>query len=320
MPCLMHVPLHAAAAWRLRRHRHSANAGLCLVALASLAPPFVSSAYEVFVRHRILIAQAQRKAHNQHPQTQIKAPRLAVKGTAALPCLPYTNITMQHQQLSSRGPGPPGCSFWPSHSGSSISRGHRPWPCASFSNANAHRFREINPDNFRLPREEQLVWPSADMGEPNPHVATIVDASENFKPEQFWDPHSPPGSLQPRNPYSQKWRIKQVNLPQPFSLPGSDYWHVEMLNDYKKELPSIRVTDNHVQLRLGVLGQVADPPLTPFFFYKGIERVTYSWTDRTWQALAVAAYAGGCALRRRSGAQRSRAGACPGGGAPTRAL
>jgi hypothetical protein len=32
--------------------------------------------------------------------------------------------------------------------------------------------------------------------------------------------------------------------------------------------------------------------VVPFFFYRGLERLTYSWSDRAFQALFTAVYAG----------------------------
>jgi hypothetical protein len=45
-------------------------------------------------------------------------------------------------------------------------------------------------------------------------------------PEQLWDKQMPPGSIELNNPFAQQFRATKVAVPQPFSLPGAEYWQV----------------------------------------------------------------------------------------------
>ena len=186
--------------------------------------------------------------------------------------------------------------------------GCRRWACASQGNHNAARFRDLRPEQLQLQDRDHLALPAGerDAGRPNSHVLSLAAAPDDWQPRQLWDGEGPPGSFQPANPWVQRFRVRQLRLPGPPTLPGSDYWEVEMLNDYKAELPSVRVTDNHVQLRLGLLGRVHNPPLTPFVYYRGIEHVQYSWVDRVLQTLFVAGYAGEGARARGGGGGTQR--------------
>jgi hypothetical protein len=77
------------------------------------------------------------------------------------------------------------------------------------------------------------------------------------------------------------------------SFPGSDFWHVEILQDYSKQWPAlVRTEDGGWFFRRGFLGPVADPKLVPFFFYRGLEQVRYTVGDRAFQALFAAVYTG----------------------------
>jgi hypothetical protein len=130
----------------------------------------------------------------------------------------------------------------------------------------------------------------------------VQEPDERINPRALWPPRSSPDSIDLSNRYAQQFRVTPAPVPVPISLPGTEYWYVEALNDYSKEWPSIRITQGHVQLRAGFLNFVDDPKSVPFFFYKGLEQVRYTWGDRAFQLLYTAVYAGtfitmGCTLK-----------------------
>lgn len=171
---------------------------------------------------------------------------------------------------------------------------HCPCVCWSAKDKQSHRFKHVfRPDQSNLPEQYWLTWPTEYKDLNSGHVAQLT-TDQRCRPGDFWDPQAPPDALQPGNPYAQKFRIRKTPVPVPVSFPGSEYWTVEMLNDYSKEWPSIRIVDGYIQFRKGFLGPVVDPKAVPFFFYKGLEHVRYTVGDRAFQLLFTAAYAGKC--------------------------
>jgi hypothetical protein len=67
---------------------------------------------------------------------------------------------------------------------------------------------------------------------------------------------------------------------------------VEALNDYSKDWPSFKRVDGSWQFRKGFLEPFDDPKVVPFFFYRGLEALKYSWGERAFQVLVAAAYTG----------------------------
>ena len=160
----------------------------------------------------------------------------------------------------------------------------------SFSDKQGIRFKHIfKPEQSGSP-EAWRSWPAEQFEEPNDHVH-VQQQDERINPRSLWPARSSPHSFKVNNPYAQKFRVTPAPVPVPVSLPGTEYWYVEALNDYSKEWPSIRITQGHVQLRAGFLKYVDDPKSVPFFFYKGLEQVRYTWGDRAFQMLYTAAYA-----------------------------
>jgi hypothetical protein len=67
---------------------------------------------------------------------------------------------------------------------------------------------------------------------------------------------------------------------------------VEALNNYSREWPSLKRIDGKWQFRKGFLEPFDDPKVVPFFFYRGLEVLKYSWGERAFQVLVAAAYTG----------------------------
>lgn len=67
---------------------------------------------------------------------------------------------------------------------------------------------------------------------------------------------------------------------------------VEALNDYSREWPSFKQVDGKWQFRKGFLEPFDDPKVVPFFFYRGLEALKYSWGERAFQVAVAAAYTG----------------------------
>eukprot|EP00878_Enallax_costatus_P025795 GHUV01027625.1.p1 GENE.GHUV01027625.1~~GHUV01027625.1.p1 ORF type:complete len:208 (+),score=33.82 GHUV01027625.1:291-914(+) len=169
-------------------------------------------------------------------------------------------------------------------------RSHR---CSSASDSQVYRFKhQFKPERTQQPRDSWLAWP----GQEDPALTDrigVADEDTRIDPQkELWHSEGPVGSLTLNNPYAQHFRVKRVHIPVPVSLPGSEYWHVEALNDYSKNWPSLKFVDGKLQFRKGFLEVVDDPKVVPFFFYRGLEQVTYSWSDRAFQLLFTAVYAG----------------------------
>lgn len=47
-----------------------------------------------------------------------------------------------------------------------------------------------------------------------------------INPETLWDQQMPPGSIELNNPFAKHFRATKVQMPEPFSLPGTEYWQV----------------------------------------------------------------------------------------------
>ncbi|KAI8472416.1 MAG: hypothetical protein J3K34DRAFT_519753 [Monoraphidium minutum] len=160
----------------------------------------------------------------------------------------------------------------------------------------AHRFKyDYRPADSGLGAGQSLGLPLSERDRNSRHVAELTDDAP-LNPADLWPPAGAAGAgaASLPNPHAQRFRIKQVPLAVPVSFPGSDYWQVEILNDYSKEWPGLeRLEDGTWHLRRGFLAPLADPKLVPFFFYRGLEQargVRYSVSDRAFQALFAAAY------------------------------
>lgn len=118
----------------------------------------------------------------------------------------------------------------------------------------------------------------------------VATEQMRINPETLWDQQMPPGSIELNNPFAKHFRATKVQMPEPFSLPGTEYWQVEALNDYSREWPSFKQVDGKWQFRKGFLEPFDDPKVVPFFFYRGLEALKYSWGERAFQVAVAAAY------------------------------
>lgn len=121
-----------------------------------------------------------------------------------------------------------------------------------------HKFnpQQLSPD---LGSGSSFGWPLRD-GE----RATVAGEGARLDPEQtFWSSTGPQHAVQLRNPWASKFRVSKVPMPVPVSLPGSEYWHVEMLNNYSTNWPSLKFVDGKLQFRKGFLEPFDDPKVGP---------------------------------------------------------
>jgi hypothetical protein len=56
----------------------------------------------------------------------------------------------------------------------------------------------------------------------------VATEQTRIDPEVLWDKQMPPGSIHLNNPFAGKFRATKVQTPQPFSLPGTEYWQVSI--------------------------------------------------------------------------------------------
>lgn len=141
--------------------------------------------------------------------------------------------------------------------------------CASSpEGSQAFRFKHnYNPQQLsHLPNGSWFGWPLEDG-----QRASVV-GEQRLDPEQtFWRQQGSEGSVKVSNPWAKHVRVSRVPMPVPVSLPGSEYWHVEMLNNYATNWPSLKWVDGKLQFRKGFLEPIDDPkvglthslPLTP---------------------------------------------------------
>jgi hypothetical protein len=144
---------------------------------------------------------------------------------------------------------------------SSSSQQHRPQQqqCQSSpEDSQAFRFKhKFNPQQLSpdLGSSSSFGWPLQDG-----QRATVAGEGARLDPEQtFWSSTGPQDAVQLRNPWASKFRVKRVPMPVPVSLPGSEYWHVEMLNNYSTNWPSLKFVDGKLQFRKGFLEPFDDP-------------------------------------------------------------
>ncbi|KAF8058347.1 hypothetical protein HT031_005665 [Scenedesmus sp. PABB004] len=162
----------------------------------------------------------------------------------------------------------------------------------SSSSAQVYRFRHhYRPSDSGAPADAWLGTPLAG-GAPGARVS-VAGEQARLSPGELWDPAGRPGSIELGNPFVQRFRATKVPLPVSASAPGSEFWQVEALRDYSADWPGPR-RDGEGRWRWswGWLAPVDDPKVVPFFFYRGLEQLTYSWSDRAAQALFAAVYGG----------------------------
>ena len=137
---------------------------------------------------------------------------------------------------------------------------HQQQCCSSPDDSQAFRFKhKFNPQQqSHLPNGSWYGWPLKEgqkMGVPSEGV--------RLDPQRtFWRPQGPSGAVKLGNPWAQQFRVARVAAPVPISLPGSDYWHVEMLNNYSTNWPSIKWVDGKLQFRKGFLEPFDDPKVS----------------------------------------------------------
>jgi hypothetical protein len=91
-------------------------------------------------------------------------------------------------------------------------------------------------------------------------VAYVAGEQSRLDPEAvLWTPRGPRGSVNLRNPWAAHFRVTHVPPPLPASLPGSDWWHVEALNTYSRNWPSLKWVGGKLQFRPGFLEPFDDP-------------------------------------------------------------
>lgn len=133
------------------------------------------------------------------------------------------------------------------------------------------RFKhQFHPDQTGQPKNTWLGWPlqHPQQSPLESNRAGIVSEDTRVIPEELWDAQGPAGSCSIRSPYAQHYRVSRVAVPVPVSLPGTEFWQVEMLSDYSKKWPSISFVDGKLQFHKGFLEPVDDPKVVPFFFYR----------------------------------------------------
>jgi hypothetical protein len=108
--------------------------------------------------------------------------------------------------------------------------------------------------------DSAFAWPTSD-GE----RASVVSEQTRLDPEQmqaFYRKQQSADSKELHNPWSQNFRVSRVPLPVPVSWPGSEYWQVEMLNNYSTSWPSLKFADGKLQFRKGFLEPFDDPKVS----------------------------------------------------------
>lgn len=165
-------------------------------------------------------------------------------------------------------------------------------PSAAPKDSQGFRFKHtFKPKDSGDPKA-WMSWPLADQDVPNSHTHE-QQQEERIQPESLWHPQGADGSVMVANPYASHFRVRPASLPVPVSLPGTEYWDVEMFQNYSRGWPTIKWDKSSgLRVNLGFLGPVDDPKAAPFFFYKGLEQVRYTWGDRAFQLAYAAAYIG----------------------------
>lgn len=135
---------------------------------------------------------------------------------------------------------------------------HQQQQCwSSPEDSQAFRFKH-NFDPQQLSRMPKGGW----FGSPLSDGARAKVAGEGARldPQKtFWQDQGPLDSVKLGNPWAHHYRVSRVPMPVPVSLPGSDYWHVEMLNNYATNWPSVKWVDGKLQFRKGFLEPFDDP-------------------------------------------------------------
>lgn len=138
---------------------------------------------------------------------------------------------------------------------------HQQQQCwSSPEDSQAFRFKhQYNPQQLsHLGPGSWFGWPTRDG-----QRATVAGEAARLDPEQtFWSSQGPQDSVKLRNPWASHFRVAHVPMPVPVSLPGSDYWHVEMFNNYSTNWPSVKFLDGKLQFRKGWLEPFDDPKVS----------------------------------------------------------
>jgi hypothetical protein len=120
----------------------------------------------------------------------------------------------------------------PGSRSNSCSSSSRPWHsqrCHSAASGDAsqvYRFRHhYKPQQTQQPADTLLGWPLQEDATQSDRFAVATEQMR-LDPEQLWDQQMPPGSIHLNNPFAQQFRATKVEMPQPFSLPGTEYWQV----------------------------------------------------------------------------------------------
>mmetsp|Transcript_36076 Transcript_36076/g.80283 ORF Transcript_36076/g.80283 Transcript_36076/m.80283 type:complete len:316 (-) Transcript_36076:857-1804(-) len=142
--------------------------------------------------------------------------------------------------------------------------------------------REYNPSAADLPPGDRYATPF--------NEAPSAPPSGSFPPpDEYWKQDA--GYIKVRNRYAQRARLAPAGIPQQGGFPGEEYYVVELERRYSKQWPSFAYRDGKIEYNPGFLGPLEDPELPFHFFYRGIERVGFSLTDRAAQTVATVAFA-----------------------------
>jgi hypothetical protein len=164
------------------------------------------------------------------------------------------------------------------------------WRRLQRANAESQSLRfqhQFDPADASLPRD---LWLSKQASSQPGHEAFMVDELPDRLPLDFWS-RDPPGSAKVPSPHAPLLRVARAAIPAGAPLPGALFVSVEMERNYSVEWPSVSFAGGNIALRPGFLAPIDDPGVIPFFFYRDLELVRFSWRDRALQAAAVAAYA-----------------------------
>jgi hypothetical protein len=120
----------------------------------------------------------------------------------------------------------------PGSRSSSTNSSSRPWHsqrCQSAASGDAsqvYKFRHhYKPQETQQPAETLLGWPLQEDAAQSDRFAVATEQTR-LDPAVLWDKQMPPGSIHLNNPFAQQFRATKVATPQPFSLPGTEYWQV----------------------------------------------------------------------------------------------
>jgi hypothetical protein len=165
--------------------------------------------------------------------------------------------------------------------------GHRRLQRANAESQSLRFQHEFDPSDARLPRD---LWLSKESASQPGLQSFMVDKLPRRLPPDFWS-RDQPGSAKVASPHAPLLRVGRASVPAGGGLPGAQFVWVEMERNYSAEWPSLSLAGGNIAVRPGFLAPVDDPGVIPFFFYRGLELLRFSWGERALQAAAVAAYA-----------------------------